>query len=365
MTTCQMIRFTAMVSVTIFGLVFMSGPSYNKYQTGDPFQLPFELPYNVIHWCLLGFALPSYVIMWLYLKDPPVAEDDDHHGVRGLAGCSNALKRCWQALQSYAMFMLLVQSIGLLALAAMLNPALQLVAMVAEPSAFQNALGASVGNGLFVIGVFLFRKYLLTYNWRITLVVTYSCLAGAVCFQIMIISNTFGISQNGWFYMAQNSLPQIIQGLCQVLSCLAVIEISPPGLEATIYELLISSMNGASTLGVAIQSMFAAPFDLDEINGDEWRDMHCSKSNGTWGDDPAPICNTWERNMTNASIMTICVNIVSIICFVWFMPRNAAHCREWASKESWQNGKVGLLNFVIFIVPFVYANIEVVRDLQG
>lgn len=276
-----------------------------------------------------------------------------------------ALGRCWQALQSYAMFMLLVQGIGLLAFAAMLNPALQLIAMVAQPSAFQNALGASIGNGLFVLGVFLFRKYLLTKNWRITLMFTYSCLACAVIFGIMIIHNTFGFAQNGWFYMAQNSLPQIIQGLCQVLSCLAVIEISPPGLEATIYELLISSMNGATTLGVAIQSAFAAPFDLNEISAPEWRDHHCSSSNGTWGDNPDPICHTYTRNMTNASIMTICINVSSICVFVWFMPRNAAHCREWAAKSSWKNPKVACLNFMIFIVPFVYANIQVILDLQG
>lgn len=278
-----------------------------------------------------------------------------------------ALGRCWKALQSYAMFMLLVQSLGLLGLAAMLNPALQLIAMVANPSAFQNALGASLGNGLFVIGVFLFRKYLLTKNWRITLVFTYGGLACAVIFGIMIIHDTFGISQNGWFYMIQNSLPQIIQGLCQVLSCLAVIEISPPGLEATIYELLISSMNGATTLGVAIQSALAAPFNLDSISQTEWQEYHCASNNGTWTSNytPGPECHTYVRNMTNASIMTICVNVGSICAFVWFMPRNAAHCREWAGKTSWQKWQVGLLNLVIFIVPFIYANIQVFLDLQG
>jgi hypothetical protein len=252
-----------------------------------------------------------------------------------------------------------------MALAGMLNPALQPIAMIASPSSFQNSLGASIGNGLFVFGVFLFRKFLLTKNWRYTLVFTYGGLGICVIFGIMIIHNTFGFSQNGWFYMFQNSVPQIIQGLSQVLSCLAVIEISPAGLEATIYELLISSMNGGQTLGVAIQSAFAAPFDLDDITGPDWAMHHCSSSNGTWGDHPDPICHTYVRNMTNASWMTICVNLASVAAFVWFMPRNAAHCREWAAKVSWQNAKVGLMNGLIFFVPFIYANVQVVRDLQG
>jgi len=366
LTTCQMIRFTAMVSSTVFGLIFMSGSSY-QLDSNDPdaFELPFELPFNMIHWCLLIAALPLYAIMWLYLKDPPVAEDDDHHGVRGCAGMGASLGRCWQAMQSYAVFMLLIQVLGLMALAGMINPANNVIAMVADPSAFQSSLGAALGNALFVFGVFLFRKYLLTKNWRYTLVFTYGGLGICVIFGIMIINNTFGHSQNGWFYMFQSAVPQIIQGLCQVLSCLAVIEISPPGLEATIYELLISTMNGAASLGVVFQSAFAAPFHLDEISGPEWAEHHCSKSNGTWGDNPDPICSTYERNMTNASWMTIVVNLTSVAAFVWFMPRNAAHCREWAAKTSWQNWKVGLLNSLIFIVPFIYANVEMVRDLQG
>jgi len=365
LTTCQMIRFTAMLSSTVFGLIFMSGKDYQMAGDTDVFELPFELPFNVIHWCLLAAALPSYVIMWVYLKDPPVAEDDDHHGVRGFSGMGVALGRCWQAMQSYAVFMLLVQVLGLLALAGMQNPALQPIAMVAEPSSFQNSLGASIGNGLFVGGVWLFRKYLLKKNWRYTLVFTYGLLGMCVIFGIMIIHNTFGFAQNGWFYMFQNAVPQLIQGLSQVLSCLAVIEISPPGLEATIYELLISSMNGATTLGVALQSAFAGPFDLNDISGTLWAENHCAANNGTWSVNPSPICSTWSRNMTNASYMTICINLGSVCCFVWFMPRNAAHCREWAAKTSWQNWKVGIMNSLIFFVPFVYANIQVVLDLQG
>lgn len=361
LTSCQMIRFTAMLSSTVFGLIFMSGSEYQPKTSEDSFELPFELSFNVIHWCLLAAALPSYVIMWLYLKDPPVAEDDDHHGVRGVAGMGVALCRCWQAMQSYAVFMLLVQVLGLLALAGMQNPALQDIAMVAAPSSFQNSLGASIGNGLFVFGVWLFRKFLLTKNWRYTLVFTYVLLGVCVIFGIMIVHDTFGFSQNGWFYMFQNSVPQLIQGLSQVLSCLAVIEISPPGLEATIYELLISSMNGAQTLGVAFQTAFAAPFDLGDISGDGWDNNHCAAGNAN----PAPICNTWILNMTNASWMTICVNIVSVFVFVWFMPRNAAHCREWAAKTSWKNAGVGIMNTLIFFVPFIYANVEVIRDLQG
>merc|ERR1711908_261389 len=107
-----------------------------------------------------------------------------------------------------------------------------------------------------------------------------------------------GISQNGWFYLFYNQIPVFIQGLCQVLGSLAVIEVSPAGLEATIYELLISASNGALALSAALQSVFAAPFKLD-ISSKEWEANHCARSNGTWSDVPAaPICHTWESRMS-------------------------------------------------------------------
>lgn len=351
LTTCQMIRFSMMMFVTIFGMIFMSGKEYQSPNaTTGSFELPFELPFNVVHWCLFAMALPSYIGMWLFIKEPPATV----HHERGFTGFVQAFGRCWQAMKSYAMFMLLVQCVGILGFASMLNPALQDIAMVANPTSFQNALGASLGNFLFVIGVFLFRKYLLTYNWRITLVWTYALIALGSLFCVMMVHNTWG-AQSGWFYMIQNALPMFVQGLCQVLTCLAVIEISPAGLEATIYEMMISAMNGAQSLQAALQSQLAGPFKLGAINANDWADNHCARNNGTWGDTAAPICHTWEERMVGASWMTLGVNMVSILLFCWFMPKNAKHCREWAAKKSWHNSWAAALNAVMFAGPFTYA----------
>merc|ERR1711957_9169 len=78
------------------------------------------------------------------------------------------------------------------------------------------------------------------------------------------------------FYMFQSAMPAFVQGLSQVLSCLAVVEISPPGLEATIYEMLISAMNGANALSAAIQSSLVGAFNLDDITAPNWIDNHGS-----------------------------------------------------------------------------------------
>lgn len=355
LTSCQMVRFTMMMLVTVYGMLFMSGKDYQPEDGGSQV-FPFELSFSAIHWGLLIMALPFYAMMWMFLQDPPAAEDHP----RGCAGLVHSLGRIWQALKSYAIFMLLIQMVGIQGISGMQNPALQPIAMVASPSNFQSSLGCTIGNMMFVGGVWLFRRYLLTYNWRLTLIWTHAIISVLSILAIMIIFDSFGISQNGWFYLFYNQIPSFIQGLCQVLGSLAVIEVSPAGLEATIYELLISANNGALALSAALQSVFAKPFELDGIDGPGWAKHHCARSNGTWSSDyPAdPICHKWENRMASATWMTLAVNLVGVVIFMWFMPKNAAHCREWAAKATWHNSGAACLNFVVFFGPFIYSTYQ-------
>merc|ERR1719361_24621 len=199
-------------------------------------------------------------------------------------------------MKSYAVFMLIVQNIGIQGIAGMLNPALAPIAMIANASNFQTSLGVFLGNAMFVAGVWLFRKYLIAYNWRFTLIWTHGMISICGILSVMIVYDTWGISQNGWFYMFQSNIPSVIQGLCQVLSCLAVIEISPAGLESTIYELLISSMNGALALSAALQSQLAAPFQL-HITAANWTSYGCDAANTAGVVRNSTMCDVYETRM--------------------------------------------------------------------
>lgn len=354
LTSCQMVRFTMMMVVTGYGMLFMSGADYEaEAPNPDEIVLPFELPFNWIHWGLLIMALPFYVCMWMWLQDPPVTQAQLDHP-RGLQGLGSSFGRAWKALQSYAVFMLLIQNIGIQGISGLANPALQPIAMIAHPSNFQSSLGVFLGNGMFVVGVFLFRKYLIAYNWRITLIWTHGLISLCGILAIMIIYDSFGVSQNGWFYMFQSNIPMMVQGVCQVLSCLAVIEISPVGLEATIYEMLISSMNGALALSTAVQSQLAEPFDLGPINSDAWIKYGCGAQN-TDVVRNAAVCNSFQSRMGRATWMTLGVNLAGVLVFMWFMPKNAKQCREWAAVNSWKTSWAGLLNTVVFGGPFIYS----------
>merc|ERR1712070_314400 len=110
-----------MMVSSIVGTLFMSGRSYQPPGPADKgaLILPFELSFASIHWVLLACCVPFYIGMWVWLKDPPMPENHES----GCLGFRTAGGRIWNALKSYAVFMLLVQAVGIQAIAQMINPA--------------------------------------------------------------------------------------------------------------------------------------------------------------------------------------------------------------------------------------------------
>lgn len=349
LTTCQMLRFLMMMVSTGIGMLFMSGPHYEPPGGAQPgsINLPFDLTYSAVHWLLLAVSIPPYVGMWLWLKDPPVNEEHE----RGCRGLKVAFQRLWVAMKSYAVFNLLIMSVGIYGLAGMVNPANSPIAAIAQPSNIQSGIGAFLGNLFFVVGVWIFRKFFMAKNWRFTLFMTQAFVALCSALAIMIVYNTFGISQNGWFYMFQNSVPMLIQGIGQVVGSLAVVEISPPGLEATIYELLTSASNGAISLSSTLQTSFGILFGVDEIT---YKTFH----------DPA-LHDEYVSRMARATLFALAVNVTSAAIFMWFLPKGPQMCKDWLEKKSWHNNKAGVLNTVVFVGPFVYANYMMISFVIG
>jgi hypothetical protein len=169
---------------------------------------------------------------------------------------------------------------------------------------------------------------------------------------LMSIYDTWGISRNGWFFMFSSYMPALIQGVGRVVGSLAIIEISPKGLEATVYELLISANNGAMSLNTAFMTVLAAPFQLEDINSRSW-DAH------------PEMVPAYEERMMLATVFSLAVNLVGALIFVWFLPRNAEQCRSWAQKKSWHTNWAAVLNCAIFVVPFAYANYTLLSRISG
>lgn len=351
LTTCQMSRFTMMMVSTVFGTLAMSGKSYQAPGPPTPgaLVLPFELSLGAVHWMLFAIAIPFYVGMWIWIRDPPPAEE--HHSSICTGARVNAGK-VWTAMKSFAVFMLIIQCYGNQAIASLLNPANNSIASISKPTAIQNGLGQVIANSCLVAGVWIFRKYFIATSWRVTLFLSQFFLALANSSLLMSIYDTWGISRNGWFYMFSSNLPSLIQGIGQVVSSFAMVEISPKGLEATVYELLVSANNGAIAMNAAIQTAFASPFQLDDVNSESW-------------DENPHMVPTYQTRMMLSTIFSMLLNIIGAMVFVWFLPRNAEQCRAWATKPSWHRNRAAVLNCIVFLVPFTYANYSTVSRIFG
>jgi hypothetical protein len=298
-----------------------------------------------MHWLLLCASIPCYIGMWVWLKDPPPTAMHK----KGCAGMKEATGRVWIAMKSFAVLMLLINCYGINGVAAMVNPANGNIQSICGPSNIQLGIGAFIGNLFFVIGVWIFRTVFMTKNWRFTLFMTQALTALGNFAALMAVYDTWGISRNGWFYMVQNSLPLIIQGMGQVVASLAVVEVSPPGLEATVYELLISASNGAISLAVALQTVFGNVFQLSSINGETF-----------------PLNEAvYEERMMHSTVFCLCVNIGAAAIFMWCLPRGPAQCKDWSGRKWWHKDWVALLNVVVFAVPFIWANYSVLMDVSG
>jgi len=344
LTTCQMLRFLMMMISTGLGTLFMSGKSYQP--PGKPIPgaliLPFELSFGGMHWLLLGVSIPCYIGMVLWLKDPPTP----HGHESGCQGFKTAGTRMWTALKSFAIFMLLVQCYGMMSVASLVNPANSQIGSIARPTNIQNGMGAFIGNLCFVLGVWIFRKFFLNKSWRSILFMTQSLVAICSGLAVMICYDTWGISRNGWFYMFQSNVPNFIQGIGQVVSSLAAIEVSPAGLEATVFELLTSASNGGIALSTSLQTSFGHLFQLDSINAETFFQPENTQE--------------YANRLATATMFCLGVNLVGCAIFMWFLPKGPAQCREWVSKKSWHTHGAAVLNLVVFSLPFIYANGSVI-----
>lgn len=105
-------------------------------------------------------------------------------------------------------------------------------------------------------------------------------------------------------------------------------------------------------MNTALQTLFAAPFELDDVNSVSW-DKH---------PDMVP---TYQNRMMMSTLFALLVNVVGAFAFMWFLPRNAAQCKAWANKPSWHKNRAAVLNCIVFAVPFVWANYSTVSRISS
>lgn len=333
LTTGQMVRFAATTVTNVLGILGMNGkyyyPSSKGRDTNDTI-FSFELTFWEVHIVLVCLSLPLLILMSVLLQDPPQQVVTTH-------SASDVLKVMWKVMQTKVMFYLIIFALGNMAIASLLNPAQNIIAFIAAPSTLQNSVGTFAGNAMFLMGVYVFRRFFMNRNWRMTFVWTAAILALNNCFQLMVIYNAWGVGQDGWFYAFGSNVLMIIQGIAQVLSSLAVVEISPDGYEASVYEFLTSIHNAGITLNSNLQNLFVPIFDLHGIAESYFPSIR----------NPHPPEDLYNARMARATYFTMAVNLAGALTFCWFLPQQKEQCKDWAEDSWWKRPSVGGVNLLV------------------
>jgi len=302
----------------------MNGKYYynGATRTANETVFPFELTFRQVHLVLLLSVLPIYAAMLCFLRDPPAVAEEPRHSLKTIATI------LWTVLKTKVMCCLVMFGIGSIAIASLQNPAQNVIAFIAKPSTFQLSLGTLCGNLLFLLGVWIFRTFLINRNWRLVFVMTSVLLSVNGGFQLLVIYNAWGIAQNGWFYAFASNMLLIIQGIMQVLASLSVMEISPAGLEASVYEFLTSMQNSGISLSCNLQNIFFPIFSLNGI-----------ASNYETHPANRPDYNS---HLAAATYFTIAVDIIGSLTFCWCLPKDKRQCRVWLGQ--WHHVSAGVWN---------------------
>lgn len=336
LTTGQMIRFSSTIAANIIGIVFMNGQSYVGYKTESndagnhviEGHFPFELPFWAVHVLLFILCMPFYLGMIFWLKDPPKDENAVHHSTMQI------IATLWDLMKTKVMFLLIVGMLANMSIASLINPAQNVVQQIVKPSSLNQGVGSMFGNVIFLVGVWIFRTYLMDRNWRWTFVATGIILACNQLLLYVMIFNVGGIGQNPWFFVFGNNVLSIIQGVSQVLSSLAVVEVAPKGFEASVYEFLTTMHNAGITLNLNIMSILQPIFGVSEIVA--------SGHNYTLNRDED------NQKMANATTFTLIVNIVGVLGVAFMIPKDKAQCKEWLEAPGcWRSVWMGILGSVI------------------
>lgn len=247
------------------------------------------------------------------------------------------LSAVWDVMHNACLFSIMIWSMGSNVFAGATNRAgsTTIEGKVVQLSQLEVGLDNVTTYLTLCIGIYLFKRYLINYNWRWTQLWTTTLLALLNLMWLVPILCRSGMCRSPWFCISIDSSEQFVQGITQVMISMAVVELAPVGLEATTYELLISVANSFITLNVVVSTQLMSPFSLAKVD----------KANETTEDD---------THMAQYTILISCINVVGALVFVWFFPSGRLQCHGWKAMGG-HNKKIAIAATIFASVSLIYA----------
>jgi hypothetical protein len=216
-----------------------------------------------------------------------------------------------------------------------------------------------------VVGaIYLFQKYLINSNWRMTQYCS-TIFSGSLGALWILAYYNVGGTRDPWFTIFVDLDQNFAAGLSQVLFSMAVIELAKPGLESTTYELIVTVANSALTVSGILCTQLLTPLRVvactDEPCSSKTVDVTSVKA---YEDSDGPF------KYTRYALVLICMAIFGSVMFTPFLPASKEECRIWKRQGDAQgiSLKIGITTLTLslmtitvsifdyFIVQYMYIN---------
>ena len=235
--TCGMV-----VAALLIGLG-MNGHEYNgTFSRGCSF--------NTI--CLI-LAVPSATmvpISWLYI-DEPVCAPSERRTLRSY------LRLVFEFLRSKTVFFVILFNF--------FTPAIGNISTTAAGGVknywagvqnLQNQLFTVVGATIFMVGLWLVRRYFLNHSWRLMMLVTTACLN--LIDMPFVFCTVFDVVRNQYFYLGETVLIEIPAAANFVVSTFVMVELADDGIEGMVYGVFTTTFNLGSPVARALANQLYA-----------------------------------------------------------------------------------------------------------
>ena len=344
--TARLIRYSFKMGAGILQTFLLNGPTTNAADCEISWYTCWSWGLTVSqYYYLLAFIVFILFIPIIYLEEPD-ASHIPHRTVKEF------FLEAWDSLKNRTTMCIVLWIIGIHAFGNMspevatANLQYYVIRIPSLLSGMNNFLKSAV----LAFSIWIFKRFLINKNWR---AVNYlSCFLCASLNQLWILV-FWNVAQlrNGWFTIFIDVDQYFANGLARMLLSMAMIELAKPGQEATLYELLASIGNSATTMGGIIGTQLLSAFDAAGCTSNAFGEgEECAEDSVdlyNYDNDEGPAKYT-------KYILTItCISVLGTLVFAPFLPQQKQECHEWKklgeeAGESATRGKITL--FVAFIV---------------
>ena len=178
----------------------------------------------------------------------------------------NYTEKCYESLQNRGMFYIMLYCLLHAAIGDINTTAGGHVTQVwAGVHNLQAQLSGIIGNGIFIVGLFIVKRYLLKTNWRVIIAGTTVLLN--IIDAVFTYFTVYDVIRNQYFYLGETVVVMVPAAARFMVTTFVVVEVAKDGQEGMTYSLLTMLHNLGGPMARAFSNQIFAWFDgLSDVN---------------------------------------------------------------------------------------------------